>query len=171
MKTEIFLTDLTAYVNGTLKGAWIDLSEVSNTQEALKLANIPENHEFFITDYESCFKINEYDNIDNLIEKASLMKEFSDEIEMLEYILENYSDREYHNLIVFQDLEELLQCCDNDPLEVARMVYFGNIQFWNDDFFRINGYGNIESLSQYQYEQELLDLKNELLEEYFESEL
>lgn len=63
MKTEIFLTDLTAYVNGVLKGEWIDLSDVSNTEEALELANIPKNHEFFITDYEACFKIDEYDKI------------------------------------------------------------------------------------------------------------
>lgn len=172
MNTKIFLTDLTECVNGALKGEWIDLSKVSDTEEALELANIPSNHEFFITDYESCFKINEYDNIDNLIEKASLVEEFDDELDMLEYILDNYSDREYHNLLVFDDLDEMLQCCcDNDPLEAARMVYFGNIQFWNDDYFRFDGYGNIESLNQYQYEKELLDLKNELLQEYFESEL
>lgn len=171
MKTKIFLTDLTEYTNGKLIGKWIDLSEISDTEEALELANIPENHEFFITDYESCFDIHEYDNIDNLIEKASLVEEFSDELDMLEYILDNYSDREYYNLFVFQDLDELLQCCDNDPLEVARMVYFGNIQNWNDDYFRFNGYGNIESLSQWQYEQELLEYKNELLQEYFKSEL
>lgn len=169
MKTKIFLTDLTEYVNGTLKGEWVDLCEVSDTEEAMELANIPSNHEFFITDYESCFKINEYDNIDNLIEKASLVEEFTDELDMLEYILDNYSDREYYNLLVFEDLDDMLQ--GYDPSTVARMVYFGNIQFWNDDYFRFNGYGNIESLSQYQYEQELLDLENELLEIYFESEL
>lgn len=169
MKTEIFLTDLTEYVNGTLKGEWIDLSDVSNTEEALELANIPTNHEFFITDYESCFKINEYDNIDELIEKASLVEEFDDEIDMLEYILDNYSDREYHNLLVFDDLEEMTQ--GYNALDIARMVYFGDIQNWNDDYFRFDGYGNIESLNQYQYEKELLDLKNELLEAYFEAEL
>lgn len=169
MKTRIFLTDLTEYVNGILKGEWVDLCEVSDTEEALELAKIPSNHEFFITDYESCFKINEYDNIDNLIEKANLLDEFTDELDMLEYILDNYSDREYHNLLVFDDLDEILQ--GYDPSTVARMVYFGNIQFWNDDYFRFNGYGNIESLNQYQYEQELLDLKNELLQEYFEAEL
>ena len=172
MKTQIFLTDLTAYVNGTLKGEWIDLSEVSDTEEALELAKIPREHEFFITDYEACFKINEYDNIDELIEKANLLEEFSDELDMLEYILDNYSDKEYHNLLVFNDLEELLQCCcDNDLWEVARMVYFGNIQNFSDDYFRLDGYGNIESLNQYQYERELLDLKDELLEAYFEAEL
>lgn len=169
MKTEIFLTDLTAYVNGVLKGEWIDLSDVSNTEEALELANIPKNHEFFITDYEACFKIDEYDNIDNLIEKANLLEEFTDELDMLEYILDNYSDREYHNLLVFDDLDDMLQ--GYEPTEVASMVFFGNIQNFSDDYFRFNGYGNIESLNQYQYEKELLDLKYELLEAYFEAEL
>lgn len=169
MKTEIFLTDLTAYVNGTLKGEWIDLSEVSDTEEALELAGIPSNHEFFITDYESCFKIDEYDNIDSLIEKANLLEEFTDELDMLEYILDNYSDREYHNLLVFDDLDEMLQ--GYDPSTVAGMVFFGNIQNFSDDYFRFNGYGNIESLNQWQYEKELLDLENELLEYYFEANL
>lgn len=169
MNTKIFLTDLTEYVNGILEGKWIDLSDVSDTEEALELANIPKEHEFFITDYEACFKIHEYDNIDELIEKASLAEEFSDELDMLEYILDNYSDREYHNLLVFDDLDIMLQGCD--PLEVARMVFFGNIQNWNDDYFRYDGYGNIESLSQWQYEKELLDLKDELLQAYFEREL
>lgn len=169
MKTRIFLTDLTEYVNGILKGEWVDLCEVSDTEEALELANVPSNHEFFITDYESCFKINEYDNIDNLIEKANLLEEFDDELDMLEYILDNYSDREYHNLLVFDDLDEMLQ--GYDPSTVVGMVFFGNIQNFSDDYFRFDGYGNIESLSQYQYEQELLDLENELLEIYFESEL
>ena len=169
MKTEIFLTDLTAYVNGILKGEWIDLSEVSNTEEALALANIPIGHEFFITDYESCFKINEYDNIDNLIEKASLIEEFSDELDMLEYILDNYSEREYHNLLVFDNLDEMLQ--GHEPSTVAGMVFFGNIQNFSDDYFRFDGYGNIESLNRYQYERELLDLKYELLEAYFEAKL
>lgn len=169
METKIFLTDLTAYVNGTLEGAWIDLSDVSDAQEALELANIPKNHEFFITDYEACFKINEYDNIDNLIKKSSLIEEFSDELDMLEYILDNYSDREYHNLLVFEDLDDMLQ--GYESTEVARMVFFGNIQSWNDDYFRFNGYGNIESLNQWQYERELLDLEDELLQIYFEAEL
>lgn len=169
METKIFLTDLTAYVNGTLEGAWIDLLEVSDAQEALELANIPKHHEFFITDYEACFKIDEYDNIDNLIQKANLLEEFTDELDMLEYILDNYSEREYHNLIVFDDLEELLQ--GYDPLTVAGMVFFGNIQNFSDDYFRFDGYGNIESLNQWQYERELLDLEDELLEAYFEAEL
>lgn len=169
METKIFLTDLTAYVNGTLKGAWINLCDVSNTEEALELAGIPKNHEFFITDYESCFKINEYDNIDELIQKAGLLEEFTDELNMLEYILDNYSEREYHNLLVFDDLDEMLQ--GYEPTEVARMIFFGNIQNFSDDYFRFNGYGNIESLNQYQYERELLDLEDELLEAYFEAEL
>lgn len=169
MNTKIFLTDLTAYVNGTLEGAWVDLSDVSNTQEALELAGIPKNHEFFITDYESCFKINEYDNIDNLIEKANLVEEFTDELDMLEYILDNYSNREYHNLLVFEDLDDMLQ--GYEPTKVARMVFFGNIQNFNDDYFRFNGYGNIESLNQWQYEKELLYIEEELLESYFEAKL
>ena len=34
-------------------------------------------------------------------------------------------------------------------IEVARAVYFGNIQSWNDEYIKFNGYGNLESMSAY----------------------
>lgn len=34
---------------------------------------------------------------------------------------------------------------EDDPLELVRRVYFGNVKNWFDDFFIINGYGNIVS--------------------------
>ena len=32
----------------------------------------------------------------------------------------------------------------DDPTKIARMVFFGNVQSWNDRFFCLNGYGNID---------------------------
>ena len=37
----------------------------------------------------------------------------------------------------------------NDPIEAARATFFGNIQNWSDEYIRFNGYGNLESLSEY----------------------
>ena len=34
-------------------------------------------------------------------------------------------------------------------IDVARAVFFGNIQSWNDEYIKFNGYGNLESMSTY----------------------
>lgn len=39
----------------------------------------------------------------------------------------------------------------NDPYEAARATYFGNIQNWNDEYIRFNGYGNLETTNSIDY--------------------
>ena len=39
----------------------------------------------------------------------------------------------------------------NDPYEAARATYFGNIQNWNDDYIRFNGYNNLETTNSIDY--------------------
>lgn len=50
------------------------------------------------------------------------------------------------------------------PEEAARATYFGAIQSWMDDYIRFNGYGNLESLSEYAYNRELLAGADEILD-------
>ena len=45
---------------------------------------------------------------------------------------------------VFDSIEELAETSAFSPLELARMVFFGNLQNWGDHVY-LNGYGNIES--------------------------
>ena len=45
---------------------------------------------------------------------------------------------------VFDSIEELAETSASSPLELARMVFFGNLQNWGDNVY-LNGYGNIES--------------------------
>ena len=52
-----------------------------------------------------------------------------------------------------------------EPMEIALKTYFGNFNP-NDDYFRFNGYANLESLSDYELEDELLNYENESIEEY-----
>ena len=52
-----------------------------------------------------------------------------------------------------------------EPMEIALKTYFGNFNP-NDDYFRFNGYANLESLSDYELEDELLNYENEIIEEY-----
>ena len=43
-----------------------------------------------------------------------------------------------------EDIAELV-ATDSDPTRLARMVYFGNVQYWGDNYFCLNGYANIDS--------------------------
>ena len=38
----------------------------------------------------------------------------------------------------------------NDVMSAVRAVHFGNIQLWNDEYIKFNGYGNLVSISTYQ---------------------
>ena len=40
----------------------------------------------------------------------------------------------------------------DNPYEAARATYFGNIQNWNDDYIRFNGYGNLETTHSIDYD-------------------
>ena len=41
---------------------------------------------------------------------------------------------------------------NNNPYEAARATYFGNIQNWNDEYIRFNGYGNLETTHRIDYD-------------------
>lgn len=47
--------------------------------------------------------------------------------------------------------------------EAARATFFGTIDNWLDEYIRFNGYGNLESLSEYKYEQELKEGADEII--------
>ena len=49
---------------------------------------------------------------------------------------------------VYTSIEEIADVfATDDPTVIARMVYFGNVQSWNDRYFCLNGYGNIDSFN------------------------
>ena len=62
--------------------------------------------------------------------------------------------------------EEFFTTYFNDPMEAARATFFGEIKSWSDEYIRLNVYGNLESLTEYDVLQEIDDY----LEEIFEHE-
>lgn len=62
--------------------------------------------------------------------------------------------------------EDFFNCYFSDKMEVARAVYFGNIQSWNDEYIRFNAYGNLESLSEFDVVEEI----DNYVEDIFECE-
>lgn len=46
---------------------------------------------------------------------------------------------------------------EGKPMEAARAVFFGNVSNWQDPYIKFNGYGNLDSLNEFQAE-ELADM-------------
>ena len=63
-------------------------------------------------------------------------------------VVELYNEYASADDYVYTSIEEIADVFATDDLTaIARMVFFGNVQSWNDRFFCLNGYGNIESFS------------------------
>lgn len=60
-------------------------------------------------------------------------------------------------------LEEILY--GTETRDLIQMVQYGDFNI-HDGYFRFNGYGNLESLTYYQYEVELLENEDEIVLEY-----
>lgn len=103
---RIYITDLEAYNNGHLVGAWLELPMQDDTlaeamQEVLYRGRNECKHkhhheEVFITDYEADITISEYDNIYRLNELAERLDGISSDdllkLKLLSY--EGYNERE-----------------------------------------------------------------------------
>ena len=60
--------------------------------------------------------------------------------------------------------EEFFDMAFSNPMDAARATFFGNIKSWSDEYIRFNGYGNLESVSEYDVDEEI----DGYLEEIFE---
>jgi hypothetical protein len=60
-----------------------------------------------------------------------------------------FSEYDFDNYI-HEFTEDFFNTYFTSPLEAARKVFFGNIQNWCDSYIRFNGYGNLESLTDFQ---------------------
>ena len=108
MEHKIFLTDLHAYNNGALIGDWVDISEFDrnkhNFDEICRRCGVKEGNEFFITDYESSFDINEYIDPETLYRLSDVI---------------NSCDDDYIQAVCDYtcDLEEQIQHCEDEDLD------------------------------------------------------
>ena len=111
---RVYITDLEAYNNGHLVGAWLELpmnedllaeARENVLQEGKRVCKDSHFHEeTFITDYESCLDIGEYDSLSRLNELAEKLESYSED-DMLKFRIlmhEGYDDR----AIVDEGLDE-----------------------------------------------------------------
>lgn len=58
----------------------------------------------------------------------------------------------------------------SSPMEAIRATYYGDYNY-NDDYVRFNGYGNIDSFSEYDKDREIIDSIDDIVDnlvEYYE---
>lgn len=77
--------------------------------------------------------IEKFNNLD-IYNQISLFNEFCDETDG------------FDNKIYSFD-EETFEMLFGTPMEAARAVYFGDIKLWNDEWLRLNGEGNLTSMT------------------------
>lgn len=65
----------------------------------------------------------------------------------------------------YEEMEFLNYSFDVEPLELLRMAHFGNFN-WNDDYFTVNVYGNLDSINEFEFEKELIDNSKEIIMVY-----
>lgn len=94
-----------------------------------------------------------------------IFKEKWDELARLEkiscyndYAREHNTDNE-----LFSFDEEFFNIFFQNAIDAVRAVYFGKIESWNDEYIKFNGYGNLESLSEYEAE----ELANDYVDEIY----
>lgn len=63
-------------------------------------------------------------------------------------------------------IEDLIEELALTPVEAAQKVFFGNVKNWNDDYFRLDGYENIISLSEDEMHREVQRDAQDAIEEY-----
>ena len=89
-------------------------------------------------------------------------------IELLEMVQEvnsyngNLDYLEFYDMDCFNELMHGLE-----PDELARRIFHGDFNP-NHEYFEFNGYGNLESLSEFDVEKELLDYEEEIRSTYKE---
>ena len=95
-----------------------------------------------ITQYERYGTVGRDEYIENFIHE-----ELSVDISMLsdynEYLLNNNNGDDY----IYDDLETMLS--GFSTMEIVRATHFGNFNY-SDDYYVFNGYGNIDSMTDYE---------------------
>lgn len=91
------------------------------------------------------------ENVEDLIRLVNEINSYSG---ALEYLIVYENDEEFFNLF-FQ----------NNPIEAVRAALYGNYNY-NDEYVKFNGYDNLESLEQWEYEELVKSHVDEVIKEF-----
>jgi hypothetical protein len=112
-----------------------------------------------LTQYEQYGSVGRNEFIENFIHEnldidISMLSDFN------EWLLNNHYEDDY----IYDDLEEMLE--GFNTMDAVRATYFGNFNY-SDDYYRFNGYGNVDSLTDTEIVREMSD-NRDFLEWYIE---
>ena len=170
---KVYVSNLGAYNAGTLTGDWTTLP-VENVKaifeaDRKKYGEVEGyGEEYFITDYEAPFKVEEFENLHELNNLAKALKNnHLDTIEDVFYSLESPENIYISSPVEFDDdtFEELT--LGMSKMEVARATNFGEIN-WSDELIRVDELGNFETLSTENWYRELNENSQEIVKEFAE---
>lgn len=71
------------------------------------------------------------------------------------------------NLDFWENDEEFFNTFFDNPMDAIRATYYGNYNY-NDDYVKFNGYGNIDSYSEYERIEEIKDSIDDIVENLIE---
>ena len=71
------------------------------------------------------------------------------------------------NLEFWENDEEFFNTFFDNPMEAIRATYYGDYNY-NDDYVKFNGYGNIDSYSEYERIEEIKDNIDDIVENLIE---
>ena len=97
------------------------------------------------------------DNIkDYLLDNMEVLKDVVMEInswdDSLDYLDVHYNDEDFFNTYF-----------EGRAMEAVRAAHYGDYEF-TDEYVRFNGYGNLETLSESEFHQELIDYIDDIVE-------
>lgn len=168
MQMKIFLTNLGKYNEGELVGKWLDLP-IYDIEDALLEIGVAENtmyEEYFISDYSSDIdiKISSYESLTKLNKMAELLED-KDADDLYYEILQEYELDDIYDMDCFDEYVE-----GNTYYEVALMIFNGDFNP-HHNYFKFDGYGNLKSISDWEYEKNREDLIIEYIGQYIEDNI
>lgn len=173
MDIKVFVSNLAKYNDGELNGQWTTLPVDDVNKDVLDkidLGKYPTGYrdEWFISDYEAPFKIGEYADLYQLNELAEALEEYKT-IEDVYYALDDREATGCEDVYDFDD--DFFDTMFESRQDVARAVFFGDIHNWLDPYIFLNGYGNCESMTEYDYQEMLNNHADEIISQFKEENL
>ena len=164
MEIKIALTNLGKYNEGELAFKWMNLpytdEEFQETLEAIGIDGV-NYEEYFISDYEAPFHIDEYENLEKLNDMADELENVDFPVRDIGYDVEdviNFANELEMAGIICDSIDYVGDIIEDEHLDDMvyhevkeygwrRALYMLNgIECTSGDFYRINGYGNVENI-------------------------
>lgn len=168
MDIKVFVSSLGAYNEGTLTGQWTELPVDDVQKDILDKVKGAVGDEYFITDYEAPFHIDEYANLEDLNKLAEALEDegIDDLDDLYNFVdMDNLAPRPLAN--DENNVNMLLEGCT--PMDAINKAIAGNYNP-NDDLVRLDSINNLESMSEDDWQRELKDHADDMIKEFCSEE-